>query len=67
MMSNKNIIRICDCIIQMTEQDVKDLEGAEFTGKVVSEMFGRQAAAIITLADLIKTIIQKSGGGSLNS
>lgn len=54
-----NRIEVMEMIRVETEKDVKNFEGRPFTGKVVAEYFGYQAAAIVALADNVKSILEQ--------
>lgn len=61
-MKDKLII-ILELIEEDMEKDVKQFEGQEFNGRNVSTQLGRQAAAISTLANVIKATLK---GGDNN-
>lgn len=50
--------KVADMIIADTESDMKEMEGAPFTGKAVAEAFGKQAASIVTLTNMIKALVE---------
>lgn len=52
------MIEVSDLIKSETEKDVAAMEGAAFNGKVVAEAFGNQAAAIVSLAGMVKTLVE---------
>lgn len=57
-MKNKDeLIKICNLIIEDTENDVKKFKGAPFDGATVGQWFGQQAAAITGLANIVKEIL----------
>ncbi len=47
-------------IAKDVERDISEFEGKPFTGKNVSTLFGYQAAAIKTLAEILKTHIEST-------
>jgi len=53
-MDKNRILKVLQMISDDTKKDIKELEGKPFEGKVVAEQFGRQAAAIQALANIIK-------------
>lgn len=46
-------IEVLRMIVEDVANDVMELDGAPFDGKVVAEMFGKQAAAIQALANIL--------------
>lgn len=52
-------IEVLQMIQKDIEKDIKEFEGAPFTGRNVSELFGRQAAAIEALARILESIIEE--------
>jgi len=54
---SERIVRACDMIQSDMAEDIHRLEGAPFDGRTVSEMFGKQAAAISALAGMVKELV----------
>lgn len=53
----KDISRVAGMIKADMPNDIKALEGQPMTGRNVHEMFGRQAAAIVTLANIVQLFV----------
>ena len=53
-------IKILSMIAADMESDAKYFDGKEFNGKNVAAYFGNQGAAITTLANIIKSILENS-------
>lgn len=51
-------IEILEMIAADTKKDAADFDGRPFNGKTVAEYFGNQGAAIKTLADIMKSILE---------
>jgi len=62
-MSNVTItdsrIPICEMIAEDAKNDATNFDGKPFNGKTVAEYFGNHGAAIASLADLIKSLIEE--------
>jgi len=58
MSDNKKKIKVLEMIAQDMKEDVAKFDGQPFTGKIVAEYFGNQAAAIAALANIIKAILE---------
>ena len=56
---HKNIIKVLEMISADMQNDASDFEGRPFSGRNVAEYFGNQGAAISTLADIVKEIVEK--------
>ena len=56
-MDREKIVKILNMIAEDMESDAREYEGKPFNGKNVAEYFGKQGAAIASLADIIKEII----------
>lgn len=57
-MDKERILEILKMIKEDTENDVNYYEGKEFNGQNVSEYFGKQAAAIVALANILQEVIK---------
>jgi hypothetical protein len=55
------LIEKLDMIIADCEQDVKDFEGREFTGRTLGQLHGILEAKIQALAKIMKAYITKGG------
>lgn len=55
--SSAQIIKILDMVLDDVEGDVNYYEGKPFTGRNVSEYFGKQAAAISAIGAALKNYI----------
>jgi len=58
MIDKKKLIKICEMIRDDMKSDSINFDGKLFNGKVVAEYFGNQGAAIATLSDIVKEIIE---------
>ena len=56
---NEKQIKVLGMIAKDMEDDVREFEGKPFTGKNVSEFFGKQAAAIQALANIMTDHLQE--------
>ena len=59
-MNAKKIIEVLEMIAQDQVNDARNFEGAPFTGRTVAEYFGNQGAAIVALADIIKSLVESA-------
>lgn len=50
-------IKTLETIARDMEEDARKFDGRPFNGKTVAEYFGNQGAAIATLADIIKSLL----------
>ena len=50
-------IKVLSMIAEDMKNDAKEFDGKPFNGKTVAEYFGNQGAAIATLSDIIKSIL----------
>ena len=57
-------IEVCGMIQKDMEKDMKALEGIPFTGGNVAEAFGKQAAAISMLAEMLGKLMINVDTGS---
>ena len=53
-------IKILKMIQTDVEKDIEESEGELFTGHNVHVLFGKQAAAIKTLAEILETVIDEA-------
>lgn len=53
-----HMLKVTDMIVEDTENDIKAMERAPFNGKTVGDAFGKQAASIVTLAKMIKILVE---------
>ena len=58
-MKNKKTLKILETIAKDMEKDAKFFDGQPFNGKTVATYFGYQGAAISSLANIIKSILEK--------
>ena len=56
-MDKQKTIKVLDMISSGMENDIKEFEGKPFTGRTVGALFGKQAAAIQALANIMKSIL----------
>lgn len=54
----KRIIEVLENILEDTQKDIHELEGAPFTGRSVATQFGYQGASITALAKIILAILE---------
>jgi len=52
-------IEVLGMIAEDMENDAKEFDGRPFNGKTVAEYFGNQGAAIATLAEIVKSILEQ--------
>ena len=52
-------IEVLKMIIEDMKDDAVKFDGAPFNGKTVAEYFGNQGAAIATLANIVKSILEE--------
>jgi hypothetical protein len=57
-MNDKKIIEVLEMISKNQEDDAKNFDGAPFTGHMVAIYFANQGAAIATLADIVKFLVE---------
>lgn len=58
-MERKNKVKVLEQIVMDMEDDIKKFDGSPFNGETVGEYYGGQGAAIIALANIVKSIIEK--------
>mgnify|MGYP001613642123 CR=1 FL=1 len=51
-------IRVLEAIAKDMENDARNFDGKPFNGKTVGEYFGNHGAAIATLADIVKSLLE---------
>ena len=51
-------IKVLKMIAEDMKNDAKTFDGKPFNGRVVSEYFGSQGAAIATLADIMRSTLE---------
>lgn len=51
-------VKVLDMIASDMENDAKEFDGKPFNGKTVAMYFGNHGAAIATLANIVKLIIE---------
>lgn len=56
----KEAIRILDMVAEDMENDVRYYEGKPFTGRNVSEFFGKIAAAVKAVATVMREMIDET-------
>ena len=54
-----NNIKVLEMIEKDMENDAREYDGKLFNGKTVGEYFGKHGAAIVALARIVKTILEK--------
>ena len=57
MHKRKCMIEVLQTIKSDLDEDLKHLDGTLFNGRTVAVLFGKQAAAIDALANMIETIL----------
>jgi hypothetical protein len=57
-MNKEKMIKVCEMIRADMEQDAKSFNGRSFDGKTVAEYFGYQGAAIASLADIVRALVE---------
>ena len=55
-------IKVLEMIATDMRTDASSFDGRPFNGKTVGEYFGKQGAAIATLAAILESIIKEKGG-----
>lgn len=58
-MSTDNRIQICNAIAKDMKDDAANFDGQPFTGKTVGTYMGYHGAAIASLAELVKSILEE--------
>ena len=58
-MDKPKTISVLEMIAQDMADDAAKFDGQPFTGRTVAEYFGYQGAAIASLAEIIKTILEE--------
>ena len=58
-MDKVKALEILKMIASDMEKDAKDFDGKPFTGKTMAEYNGNQGAAIASLANIIKAILEE--------
>ena len=58
-MNKKKMTIVMEMIAQDQMDDAKNFEGKPFNGRTVAEYFGNQGAAIATMANIIKELINE--------
>ena len=53
-------IEVLKMIADDMKNDAKNFDGRPFNGKTVAEYFGNQGAAIVALADIVRSILGKN-------
>jgi len=61
-MGDDKKIKILEMIADDMANDAKRFDGQPFTGKTVAEYFGCQGAAIASLADIVRSILEEKKG-----
>ena len=51
--------KVCDSIAKDIENDIHEWEGKVFNGRNISVQFGNQAAAIVALANIVKSLLEE--------
>ena len=59
-------IEVLGMIAEDMENDAKEFDGRPFNGKTVAEYFGNQGAAIATLAEIVKSILEQMDNQQLD-
>lgn len=62
-MNKERIIQVLTAIVEDAKNDATEMDGKPFTGKVVATYFGYHGAAIASLADILKELIENTGIG----
>jgi len=57
-MDKKKIIEVLEMVAQDMQNDAKNFDGQPFNGRTVAKYFGNQGAAIATLAEIVKSLIE---------
>jgi len=58
-MKNDKRIKILEMITADMKNDAAKFDGRPFNGKTVAEYFGNQGAAIASLANIVKSILEQ--------
>ena len=53
-------IKVLETIAKDTKTDAKEFDGKPFNGKTVAQYFGNHGAAIATLADILRSILEQT-------
>lgn len=56
-------IKVLETIAEDMENDAKEFDGRPFDGKTVAQYFGYQGAAIAALANIVKSILERTKTG----
>ena len=59
----KRIIEVLKAIADDQKKDAKNFEGQPFDGKTVATYFGYQGAAIASLADIVRAMLEEDTNG----
>ena len=59
-MDNDKKIKVLDMIMADMKNDAKNFDGRPFNGRIIGEYFGNQGAAITALANIMKSILEKT-------
>ena len=57
-MNEKKIIETLEMIAQDMKNDAKNFDGKPFTGRTVAEYLGNVGAAVATLANIVKLLVE---------
>jgi hypothetical protein len=57
-MDKKKMIEVLEMIAKDQEDDAANIDGKPFNGRTVAEHFGGQGAAIASLANILKYLIE---------
>jgi hypothetical protein len=60
-MNKELLIKTLGMIAQDMSDDAKNFDGKEFNGRNVATYFGNHGAAIATIADIVKQIVEERG------
>lgn len=58
-MDKKQMIEVLEAVAKDVKNDAESFDGKPFNGRTVAEYFGNHGAAIYTLANVIKGILEK--------
>lgn len=58
-MDKEKLIKTLEMIAEDMANDAKEFDGKPFTGRTVAEYFGNQGAAIATLANIVKILVEE--------
>ena len=53
-------IKICQMIAEDMKKDAKNMDGMPFNGKTLGICLGSQGAAIVTLANIVKSLLERN-------